>query len=131
MKRFGKTLTASLIAGSLLAGPAIAQTVIVEEAPQTLPAPVEAAPSGSVVITTEQVPEIRRVFVESAPEPVAVDFDVVTGAVVPDTVTVQPLPQPVVELVPQYEGYNYVALQDGRYAIVEPASSEVVYVLAN
>lgn len=127
------------IALSVTAAPAIAQTVIIEEeAPSTtvVPAPAQdpvvVAPSqettGSIAIPVERQTEIREIFVEAAPAPVTVDFDVSTGVVVPDTVTLQPLPPRVVEIVPEYQGYEYFALEDGRMVIVEPASSKVVYI---
>lgn len=129
------------LALSVTAAPAIAQTVIIEEeAPTTtvVPAPAQdpvvVAPSqettGSIAIPVERETEVREIFVESAPAPVTVDFDVTTGVVVPETVTLQPLPPRVIEIVPEYEGYEYFALEDGRVVIVEPATSKVVYIMS-
>lgn len=85
--------------------------------------------TSAIDMTPEQETEVRQIFVETAPEPVVVDFDVATGVVVPDTVTLQPLPPTVVEVVPDYADYQYFALEDGRIVIVEPTTLEVVYIL--
>jgi hypothetical protein len=84
--------------------------------------------TASVNISTEQKTEIRNVIVEQA-KPVDVDFEVNVGVAVPRTVTLATLPTRVVEIVPQYEGYKYFVLADGRIIIVDPNSMEVVYIL--
>lgn len=124
MKLSHKIFAAVMASSAFIAAPAFSQ-VVIEEAPvEVVPAP------GTVeVIPVERVGEVREVFVEAAPEPVAVDFEITTGSVVPDTVTLQPLPPRIVEIVPQYDGYQYVAVEGGSYAIVEPATSEIVYVV--
>lgn len=125
--RISKIAAAAMIGSTMLAAPAIAQ-VVIEQGTAVQVAPSQPAPIVEV-IPVERVGEVREVFVEAAPEPVAVDFEITTGAVVPDTVTLQPLPPRIVEIVPQYDGYQYVAVEGGSYAIVEPATSEVVYVI--
>ena len=47
----------------------------------------------------------------------------------PTTVEFHPLPARIVEIVPQYRGYEYFVLADGRIIIVEPSSHEVVYII--
>jgi hypothetical protein len=84
--------------------------------------------TASVNITTEQKTEIRNLVVEKA-DPIDVDFEVDVGVAVPRTVTLQTLPTRVIEIVPQYEGYKYFVLADGRIIIVDPDSLEIVYVL--
>jgi hypothetical protein len=125
--RISKIFAAAMIGSTMLAAPAVAQ-VVIEQGTTVQVAPAQPAPVVEV-IPVERVGEVREVFVEAAPEPVAVDFTVTTGAVVPDTVTLQPLPPRIVEIVPQYDGYQYVAVEGGSYAIVEPSTSEVVYVI--
>jgi hypothetical protein len=85
--------------------------------------------TGSIDITTEKRTEITRVFREEKSEPVTVDFDVSVGVVVPQTVTLRPVPTRVIEIVPDYRGYEYFVLADGRIIIVEPGTLKVVYVL--
>lgn len=82
-----------------------------------------------VEITPEQETRVREIIVQEAPAPATVDFEVATGVTVPDTVTLQPVPPTVVEIVPAYESYQYFTLEDGRVVIVDPVSLEIVYVV--
>jgi hypothetical protein len=91
--------------------------------------PVSGETTASVNITQEQKTEIRQVIVESDVKPVDVDFEVNVGVAVPTTVTLAPLPPRVIKLVPQYEGYRFFVLADGRIIIVEPDTLKIVYVL--
>lgn len=58
------------------------------------------------------------------------NFSLSVGTAVPRDVRLQPLPAEVVEVVPQYRGYNFVLVKD-EIVIVEPSSYEVVAVLPN
>ena len=57
-----------------------------------------------------------------------VNFSLSVGTVVPRDVRVQPLPAEVVEIVPQYRGYDFVLVKD-EIVIVEPSSSKIVAVM--
>ncbi|WP_346657384.1 DUF1236 domain-containing protein [Bradyrhizobium monzae] len=57
-----------------------------------------------------------------------VNFSLSVGTVVPRDVRLQPLPADVVEIVPQYPGYNFVLVKD-EIVIVEPATYKIVTVL--
>jgi hypothetical protein len=57
-----------------------------------------------------------------------VNFSLSVGAVVPRDVRLQPLPAEVVEIVPQYRGYNFVLVKD-EIVIVEPSTYKIVTVL--
>ena len=87
------------------------------------------AVTGSIDLSTEQQTEMRTLLSEGA-TPAEGEFEITVGAMAPDTVTVQTLPPRFVEVVPQYEGYRYFVLADGRVVIVEPDSLEVVYILS-
>jgi len=91
------------------------------------------SPSGettaAINITDEQKTEIRNVIVESDAEPVDVDIDVSVGVSVPDSVELHPLPARIVQIVPEYEGYMYFVLADGRIVIVDPDSHDIVYII--
>lgn len=58
----------------------------------------------------------------------SVNFSLSVGTVVPRDVRLQPLPADVVELVPQYRGYNFVLVKD-EIVIVEPSSYKIVATL--
>jgi len=57
-----------------------------------------------------------------------VDFHIAVGATVPRTVHVVALPEDVVQVVPQYEGYDYIVVRD-QILIVDPNDMEIVAVI--
>lgn len=86
--------------------------------------------STNVDINVEQQTEIRQVVKEVDVKPVEkVDFDVSVGTTIPQTVTLEPLPPRIVEIVPQYKAYRFFILADGRIVIVDPDDFRIVYVL--
>jgi len=56
------------------------------------------------------------------------NFSLSVGVAVPRDVRLQPLPAEVVDIVPQYRGYNFVLVKD-EIVIVEPSSYQIVAVL--
>jgi hypothetical protein len=58
----------------------------------------------------------------------SVNFSVSVGAAVPRDVRLQTLPADVVEVVPQYRGYNFFVVRD-EIVIVEPSTYKIVTVL--
>jgi hypothetical protein len=56
------------------------------------------------------------------------NFDVSVGAKIPRDVHITVLPEDVVQIVPQYEGYDYVLLGD-QILIVDPSTLEIVAVI--
>jgi hypothetical protein len=57
-----------------------------------------------------------------------VNFSVSVGTAIPRDVHLQQLPADVVEVVPQYRGYNFVLVRD-EIVIVDPASYQIVATL--
>lgn len=57
-----------------------------------------------------------------------VNFNISVGAVVPSSVHFHPLPPRIVEIYPQWRGYQ-VILVSGRYVIVRPQTHEIVYII--
>ncbi|TWA92581.1 DUF1236 domain-containing protein [Bradyrhizobium stylosanthis] len=57
-----------------------------------------------------------------------VNFSLSVGTVVPRDISLQPLPAEVVEIVPQYRGYNFVLVKD-EIVIIEPSTYKIVTVL--
>lgn len=58
----------------------------------------------------------------------SVNFSVAVGTVIPRDVRLQPLPADVVEVVPQYRGFDFVAVRQ-EIVIVDPRSYKIVAVL--
>ena len=57
-----------------------------------------------------------------------VNFNISVGARVPSSVTFYPLPPRIVEIYPEWRGYQ-VILVKGRYVIVRPETHEIVYII--
>lgn len=57
-----------------------------------------------------------------------VNFSLSVGTVAPRDIRLQPLPAEVVEIVPQYRGYNFVLVKD-EIVIIEPSTYKIVTVL--
>ena len=57
-----------------------------------------------------------------------VNFSLSVGTVVPRDVHFQPLPAEVVEVMPQYRGYNFIVVRED-IVIVEPSTYKIVDVL--
>lgn len=57
-----------------------------------------------------------------------VNFSVSVGTVVPDRVALLPLPTSIVEIVPQYRGYDYFVVRD-EVVIVQPRTHKIVDVI--
>lgn len=57
-----------------------------------------------------------------------VNFNVSIGATIPASVHFYPLPPRIVEIYPEWRGYE-VILVHGRYVIVRPQTREIVYII--
>jgi hypothetical protein len=57
-----------------------------------------------------------------------VNFSVAVGTIIPRNVRLQPLPSDIVQVVPQYRGYNFVVVRD-EIVIIEPSSYKIVAVM--
>jgi len=64
----------------------------------------------------------------SIKETTNVNFNISVGARVPSSVHFYPLPPRIVEIYPEWRGYQ-VILVKGRYVIVRPETYEIVYVI--
>lgn len=64
----------------------------------------------------------------SIKETTNVNFNISVGAVVPASVHFYPVPARIVEIYPEWRGYQ-VILVKGRYVIVRPQTREIVYII--
>lgn len=97
-------------------------------APQSQPS---GKSSKTVNVTTEQKTEITQVIRETKVAPVRdIDVEIAVGVAIPRTIEVHRLPPRIVKIVPDYEGYLYFVLADGRIVILDPDTYEVVAILA-
>jgi hypothetical protein len=65
---------------------------------------------------------------EKVEETTNVNFNISVGATVPAHVHFHPLPARVVEVYPEWRGYDFI-LVHGRYIIVRPQTHEIVYII--
>ena len=57
-----------------------------------------------------------------------VNFNISIGVAVPSTVRFYPLPSRIVEIYPEWSGYDFI-LVNGRYIILRPRTHEIVYII--
>jgi Protein of unknown function (DUF1236) len=65
---------------------------------------------------------------EKVEETTNVNFNIAVGATVPTTVRFHRLPTRIVEIYPEWRGYEFI-LVHGRYIIVRPQTHEIVYII--
>lgn len=84
---------------------------------------------GAPAVAPEKAAKINEVIAREKVEAVTnVNFSVSVGVNIPSTVTVRPLPKSIVEIVPQYRGYDYVVVRD-EIVIIEPRTRKIVTVI--
>lgn len=85
--------------------------------------------NASVNINDQQRTRVTQSISRLNVQPVTnVNFSLSVGTAVPRDVRLQTLPADVVEVVPQYRGYNFFVVRD-EIVIVEPSTSKIVTVL--
>ena len=65
---------------------------------------------------------------EKIEETTNVNFNISVGATIPTTVRFHPLPPRIVEIYPEWRGYDVVFVH-GQYIIVRPETHEIVYII--
>jgi enoyl reductase-like protein len=65
---------------------------------------------------------------EKVEEVTNVNFNVSIGTAVPAGVRYHPLPTRIVEIYPEWRGYDFI-LVHGRYVILRPHTHEIVYII--
>jgi hypothetical protein len=57
-----------------------------------------------------------------------VNFNISIGAAVPSSVRYHPLPPRIVEIYPEWRGYDFIVVR-GKYIILRPQTHEIVYII--
>jgi hypothetical protein len=83
----------------------------------TLAPPAEKRTQITSAIRQEKVEEVRNV-----------NFNISVGVTVPSTVRAHPIPTRVIEIYPEWRGYEFI-LVNGRYVILRPQTHEIVYII--
>jgi len=59
-----------------------------------------------------------------------INFSINVGVAIPTTIELHPLPADIIEVVPDYSGFDYFVLADGTIIIVDPGTLQIVYVIS-
>jgi hypothetical protein len=92
-------------------------------APASGPAAAAAAPPAEK--RTQIVSTIKQ---EKVQEVSNVNFNITIGAMVPSTVHYYRLPSRIVEIYPEWSGYEFILVR-GKYIILRPRTHEIVYII--
>lgn len=89
--------------------------------------------NAATTATAAPPPEKRTQIVsaiksEKIEETTNVNFNISVGATIPASVRFHPLPPRIVEIYPEWRGYDVVFVH-GRYIIVRPQTHEIVYII--
>jgi hypothetical protein len=88
-----------------------------------------ASRGGSIQLSQDQRTKIQAVIGKGGARVTTnVNFNVSVGATVPRSVHVEVLPEDVVEIVPQYEGFDYIVVGD-EILIVDPDTLAIVAII--
>jgi hypothetical protein len=88
-----------------------------------------AATSATAAPPPEKRAQINTAFrSEKIQETTNVNFNISVGTAVPASVHFHPIPARIVEIYPEWRGYD-VILVHGRYVIVRPQTREIVYII--
>ena len=88
-----------------------------------------AATSATAAPPAEKQTQIASAIKQERVEEVTnVNFNVSVGATVPASVRFHPLPARIVEIYPEWRGYDFIVVH-GRYVILRPRTHEIVYII--
>jgi hypothetical protein len=65
---------------------------------------------------------------EKVKEVTNVNFNISIGTAVPSTVRYYPLPSRIVEIYPEWRGYDFILVR-GKYIVLRPHTHEIVYII--
>jgi hypothetical protein len=87
--------------------------------------------TSSVNLSSEQRTRLRQTVIDArgAPKVSRVDFPVTEGTIIPRTVHVVAVPETLVEIHPEWRGYDYFVYND-EIIIVEPDTFRIVAIVA-
>jgi hypothetical protein len=84
--------------------------------------------AGSAKLSTEQRAKITTVIKQQKVQPTNLNVSVRVGTRVPDSVRFHPLPVQVIEVYPEWRGFNYILVGD-QIVVIDPATHEIVAIL--
>lgn len=88
-----------------------------------------AATSANAAPPTEKRSQITTAIKQEKVEEVTnVNFNISVGTAVPASVRYHPLPPRIVEIYPEWRGYDFIFVR-GKYVILRPQTREIVYII--
>ncbi|MDA9474090.1 hypothetical protein XI03_06095 [Bradyrhizobium sp. CCBAU 65884] len=90
--------------------------------------------TGTASATASAPPAEKRTEISTAikstkiEETTNVNFNISVGTAIPASVRVHPLPPRIVEIYPEWRGYEVIFVR-GQYVIVRPQTREIVYII--
>jgi hypothetical protein len=84
--------------------------------------------AGSAKLSTEQRTKITTVIRQQRVQPTSLNVSVRVGTRIPDSVRFHPLPVQVIDVYPEWRGYNYLLVGD-QIVVIDPATHEIVAIL--
>ncbi|WP_366521463.1 DUF1236 domain-containing protein [Tardiphaga sp.] len=88
-----------------------------------------AATSVAAAPPAEKRSEITTAIKQEKVEEVTnVNFNISIGTAVPASVRYHPLPPRIVEIYPEWRGYDFIVVR-GKYIILRPQTREIVYII--
>ena len=84
--------------------------------------------AGTAKLSTEQRTKISTIFRQHRVAPQKLDISVRVGVRVPDRVHFYPIPVQIVEVYPEWRGYDYIMVGD-EILVVDPRTHEIVAIL--
>jgi hypothetical protein len=88
----------------------------------------QGAAAGSVKLSTEQRTKITSIIKQQKVEPAHLNVSISVGTRIPDSVRFHPLPVEVVNVYPEWRGYDYILVEE-QIVVVDPRTHEIVAVL--
>ena len=88
----------------------------------------QGAASGSAKLSTEQRTKITTIFKQHKVEQTKLNVSVSVGTRIPVSVHLYPVPVQVVEVYPEWRGFNYILVGD-QIIVVDPRTHEIVAIL--
>jgi hypothetical protein len=88
-----------------------------------------AATSATAAPPAEKRSQITSAIKQEKVEEVTnVNFNISIGTAVPSSVRYHPLPSRIVEIYPEWRGYDFIVVR-GQYIILRPQTHEIVYII--
>ena len=76
----------------------------------------------------KQTQIVSAIKQEKVEEVTNVNFNISIGTAVPSTVRYYPLPSRIVEIYPEWRGYDFILVR-GKYIVLRPRTHEIVYII--